>query len=58
LQAREQGWRAWLAQCQILLLEDHPFQGACIQQEIQGLGLPCHWVQDGEGCLKALEEGA
>ena len=34
-----------------------PFQGACIQQEIQGLGLPCHWVQDGEGCLKALEEG-
>lgn len=57
LQAREQGWRAWLAQCQILLLEDHPFQGACIQQEIQGLGLPCHWVQDGEGCLKALEEG-
>ncbi|NEY08251.1 response regulator, partial [Aeromonas rivipollensis] len=50
LQAREQGWRDWLARLQILLLEDHPFQGACIQQEIQMLGLPCHWVQDGDGC--------
>ncbi|MFM5147290.1 response regulator [Aeromonas rivipollensis] len=57
LQAREQGWRDWLARLQILLLEDHPFQGACIQQEIQMLGLPCHWVQDGDGCLQALEEG-
>ena len=28
LQAREQGWRAWLAQCQILLLEDHPLPGS------------------------------
>ena len=57
VEAREQGWRDWLAQLQILLLEDHPFQGACIQQEIQALGLPCHWVQDGEGCLQVLEEG-
>lgn len=39
-----------------MLLEDHPFQGACIQQEIEALGLPCTWVQEGEGCLKALEE--
>ncbi|MGS3152139.1 response regulator [Aeromonas sanarellii] len=57
VQAREREWRAWLARLQILLLEDHPFQGACIQQEIQALGTPCHWVQDGEGCLRALEEG-
>lgn len=56
LQAREQEWRTWLSRLQVLLLEDHPFQGACIQQEIEALGLPCTWVQEGEGCLKALEE--
>ena len=55
LQERAQGWRDWLATLQVLLLEDHPFQGACIQQEIQALGLPCQWVQDGEACLQALE---
>ncbi|MBV7437621.1 MULTISPECIES: response regulator [unclassified Aeromonas] len=57
LQEREQGWRDWLARLQVLLLEDHPFQGACIQQEIQALGLPCQWVQDGDACLRALEQG-
>lgn len=31
---RYQQWLQWLAQMQILLLEDHPFQGAHIQQEI------------------------
>ncbi|MGL6466574.1 diguanylate cyclase domain-containing protein [Aeromonas hydrophila] len=40
-------WQEWLAQTQVLLLEDHPFQGAHIQQEIKGLGVPCQWVQDG-----------
>ncbi|MGY3892720.1 response regulator [Aeromonas enterica] len=54
---RYQQWRQWLAQMQVLLLEDHPFQGAHIQQEIQGLGLPCQWVQDGNACIKALAQG-
>ncbi|HDX9009019.1 response regulator [Aeromonas dhakensis] len=50
-------WQEWLAQTQVLLLEDHPFQGAHIQQEIRGLGLPCQWVQDGNACIKALAGG-
>ncbi|MFM1713982.1 response regulator [Aeromonas salmonicida] len=54
---RYQQWLQWLAQMQILLLEDHPFQGAHIQQEIQGLGLSCQWVQDGDACIQALEQG-
>ncbi|MGY3900878.1 response regulator [Aeromonas lusitana] len=56
LQALVQRWHTWLAGLQVLLLEDHPFQGACIQQEIQELGLPCQWVQDGASCLQALEQ--
>ncbi|MFZ3404583.1 response regulator [Aeromonas salmonicida] len=52
-----QQWLQWLAQMQILLLEDHPFQGAHIQQEIQGLGLSCQWVQDGDACIQVLEQG-
>ncbi|MNH00228.1 response regulator of RpoS [compost metagenome] len=55
LQEREQRWRTWLAGLRVLLLEDHPFQGASIEQEVQGLGLPCHWVQDGDACLQALQ---
>ncbi|MGE6133518.1 response regulator [Aeromonas salmonicida] len=54
---RYQQWLQWLAQMQILLLEDHPFQGAHIQQEIQGLGLSCQWVQDGDACIQVLEQG-
>lgn len=54
---RYQQWQQWLAQMQILLLEDHPFQGAHIQQEIQGLGLSCQWVQDGDACIQVLEQG-
>ena len=50
-------WQEWLAQTQVLLLEDHPFQGAHIQQEIKGLGVPCQWVQDGNACIKALAGG-
>ncbi len=50
-------WQEWLAQTQVLLLEDHPFQGAHIQQEIKGLGVPCQWVQDGNACIKALASG-
>lgn len=50
-------WQEWLAQTRVLLLEDHPFQGAHIQQEIRGLGLPCQWVQDGNACIKALAGG-
>lgn len=57
LQAREQRWREWLGGLSVLLLEDHPFQGTCIVQEIQSLGLPCQWVQDGEGCLQVLAQG-
>lgn len=57
LQARVQRWRDWLAGLKVLLLEDHPFQGPCIAQEIQGLGMPCQWVQDGDACLQALQEG-
>lgn len=57
LQERVQQWHDWLAGLQVLLLEDHPFQGACIQQEIQALGLPCQWMQDGAACLAALEQG-
>ena len=57
VEERHQQWLYWLAQTQVLLLEDHPFQGARIQQEIQGLGLPCQWVQDGEACLSALALG-
>lgn len=56
LQARELRWRDWLAGLSVLLLEDHPFQGACIAQEIQSLGLPCQWVQDGEACLSVLAQ--
>ncbi|MGE6111449.1 response regulator [Aeromonas salmonicida] len=54
---RYQQWLQWLAHMQILLLEDHPFQGAHIQQEIQGLGLSCQWVQDGDACIQVLEQG-
>ncbi|MCH7347209.1 response regulator [Aeromonas sp. MR7] len=54
---RYQQWQHWLAGMRILLLEDHPFQGAHIQQEIQGLGLSCQWVQDGNTCIQALAEG-
>jgi CheY-like chemotaxis protein len=57
LEERVQQWRDWLAGLQVLLLEDHPFQGASIQQEIQQLGLSCQWVQDGDACLQALEQG-
>lgn len=54
---RERNWRDWLAGLPLLLLEDHPFQGNCIQREIRALGLPCQWVQDGEACLQALVRG-
>lgn len=57
LQARAQRWRDWLAGLKVLLLEDHSFQGPCIAQEIRGLGMPCQWVQDGDACLQALQEG-
>ena len=56
LQTRAQRWRDWLAGLRVLLLEDHPFQGPCIAQEIQGLGMPCQWVQDGDACLQVLQE--
>ncbi|MGY3857972.1 response regulator [Aeromonas intestinalis] len=56
LQARELRWRDWLARLSVLLLEDHPFQGACIAQEIQSLGMPCQWVQDGDACLQVLAQ--
>ena len=57
LALRQQQWLAWLADFELLLLEDHPFQGAQLEQQIQQLGLPCRWVQDGANCLRVLAEG-
>jgi CheY-like chemotaxis protein len=57
LALHQQQWLAWLADFELLLLEDHPFQGAQLEQQIQQLGLPCRWVQDGANCLRVLAEG-
>ncbi|MFM4649972.1 response regulator [Aeromonas bivalvium] len=57
LALRHRQWGDWLAGLEILLLEDHPFQGAQLQLQLRALGLPCRWVQDGAACLQALAEG-
>ncbi|MDO2951496.1 response regulator [Aeromonas simiae] len=41
-------WSQWLAGQQILLLEDHPFQGEQIAQQIRSTGASCVLVQDGQ----------
>lgn len=56
LRARAQHRRDWLVGSPVLLLEDQPSQGDCIQQGIQALGLPCRWAQDGEICLQPLAQ--
>ncbi|PJG57675.1 response regulator [Aeromonas cavernicola] len=51
-----QQWCDWLSRTQVLLLEDHPFQGAQIQQMLASMGLPCAWVQDETACVRVLSE--
>lgn len=52
-----QAWHEWLGRQQVLLLEDHPFQGAQMAGQIREMGAQVTLVRDESELRRALETG-